>query len=79
MMRQCRGKRNYAARLATKRRGRLRPLDFAGYRAEYIAMVIIELDQKYGGCPGMSFHTNAALLDCDVSEHMLRDHFALEP
>jgi hypothetical protein len=34
---------------------------------------------RLGGCPGMSFHTNAALLDCDVSEHMLRDHFALEP
>ena len=47
MMRQCRGKRNYAARLATKRRGLLRPLDFAGYHAKYITMVIIALDQKY--------------------------------
>jgi hypothetical protein len=28
---------------------------------------------RLSGCLGMSFHTNAALLDCDVSEYMLRD------
>lgn len=34
---------------------------------------------RLSGCPGMSFHTSAALLDCDVSEYMLRDCFAFEP
>jgi hypothetical protein len=47
MMRRCLGKKNDAATLATKRRGRLRQLDFAGYRAKYIVMFIIALDQKY--------------------------------
>jgi hypothetical protein len=27
------------------------------------------------GCPGMSFHTNAGLVDCDV-KHTVRDRFA---
>ena len=47
MMGRCLGKRNDEAKLATKRRGLFRQLDFAGCRAKYIAMVIIALDQKY--------------------------------
>jgi len=47
MMQRCLDKSNYAAKLATKRRGLLRQLDFAGYLAKYVAMVIIVLDKKY--------------------------------
>jgi hypothetical protein len=32
---------------ATKRRGLVRKLDFVGYRAKYIAMVINALDQSF--------------------------------